>query len=54
MSEQDDVADTLPTEGSPYAIQEDALDIIHSFSNGNVNGTCRTSSYGLRFLRYIL
>ena len=25
MSEQDDVADTLPTEGSPYAIQEDAL-----------------------------
>ena len=25
MSEQDDVADTLPTEGSHYAIQEDAL-----------------------------
>ena len=25
MSVQDDVADTLPTEGSPYAIQEDAL-----------------------------
>ena len=25
MSEQDDVADTLPTEGSPYAIPEDAL-----------------------------
>ena len=25
MSEQDDVADTLPTEGSQYAIQEDAL-----------------------------
>ena len=25
MSEQDDVADTLPTEGSPYAIQEDAI-----------------------------
>ena len=25
MSEQDDIADTLPTEGSHYAIQEDAL-----------------------------
>ena len=30
MSEQDDVADTLPTEGSHYAIQEDVL-VDHTF-----------------------